>query len=51
MWIKDVRNCEVEINENGNVIYTGNVDNVEEDIKNKEAKSMRIENKKIIIEL
>ena len=51
MWIKDVRHYEIEVHENGNIVYSGNVHDAPEEIKEKETKSMKIDHKKIVIEI
>lgn len=51
MWIKDIRNYEIEVHDGDNIIYRGNVDECPEDIRNKEAKDMKIGHKVIIITL
>ncbi len=49
MWVKDVRNYEVEIYEEEKLIYSGNVNDAPEDIKQRESKTMKLEHKKILI--
>lgn len=51
MWVKDVRNYEVEIYENEKNVYSGNVNEAPEDIKDRETKTIKIEQKKLIIEI
>ena len=51
MWVKDIRSYDVEIYENETLIYSGNVNDASEEIKQKETESMKIEHKKIIIEV
>ena len=49
MWIKDIRNYDIEVYKDDNMIYSGNVDNAPEEIKQYEAESAKIEHKKIKI--
>ncbi len=51
MWIKDIRNYDVKIYENGQEIYSGNVNDVPGEIKEKETKNVKMEQKIIIIEI
>lgn len=51
MWIKDIRNYDVEIYEDGKIIYSGNINDVSDDLKEKETKNVKIEQKIIIIEI
>lgn len=49
MWVKDVRNYEVEIYEDEKLIYSGNVNDAPDEIKERETKTMSLEHKKILI--
>ncbi len=49
MWVKDVRNYEVEIYDGEKLIYSGNVNDAPDEIKEKETKTMNLEHKKILI--
>lgn len=51
MWIKDIRNYDIKIYENGQEIYSGNVNDVPDDLKEKETKSVKLEQKIINIEI
>lgn len=51
MWVKDVRNYYVEIYEGDNMIYSGDVNDVSDELKERETKTMKIDHKKLIIYL
>lgn len=51
MWLKDIRNYNVKILDGDNIIYSGNVDNAPEELKEKETKSVKLEQKILIIEI
>lgn len=51
MWVKDVRNYEVDILEDGKVLYSGNVNDAPNDLKQRETKNMKIVHKRIIIDI
>ncbi len=51
MWVKDVRNYEVDIYEGEKLLYSGEVNDAPDELKKRETKTMRLEHKKIIIEL
>lgn len=51
MWVKDVRNYDVEIYEEDKLVYSGNVNDAPDDIKDRETKTMTLEHKKIFIHI
>ena len=51
MWIKDIRNYDIEVYKDNSVIYSGNVNDAPDDVKNYECKNAKIEHKKIIIKV
>ena len=51
MWVKDVRNYDVDIYEGEKLLYSRNVNEWPEEIKNRETKNMTIGHKRIKIEL
>lgn len=51
MWVKDIRSYNVEIYENGVLLYSGNVNDASEEIKQRETKNIKIEHKKLVIEI
>jgi hypothetical protein len=51
MWVKDIRNYEVEIHQNGQIIFFGNVNDVSDELKETETKNITIEHKKLIVEI
>ncbi len=51
MWVKDVRNYDVDIYEGEKLIYSGNVNDCPEEIKKRETSNMTIGHKRIKIEL
>ncbi len=51
MWVKDVRNYDVDIYEGEKLIYSGNVNDCPEEIKKRETANMTIGHKRIKIEL
>ncbi len=51
MWIKDIRCYNVDIYQNNDIIYSGNIDNVPLELKEREIEDMKIDHKKIIIKL
>jgi hypothetical protein len=51
MWVKDVRNYDVDIYEGEKLIYSGNVNDCPEEIKQRETKNMTIGHKRIKIDL
>ena len=51
MWVKHVRNYEVDILEDGKVLYSGNVNDAPDDLKQRETKNMNIVHKRIIIDI
>lgn len=51
MWVKDIRNYDVNIYENDTLIYSGNVKDAPDDIKERETKSIKIDHKNLVIEL
>ena len=46
MWLRDIKNYDVEIYKNDELIYSGNIDDIPE-----ETKTMNLIHKKVIIEL
>lgn len=51
MWIKDIKNYNVEIYIENELIYSGNIDNAPDDIKQKDTNKINLEHKKLIIEI
>ncbi len=51
MWIKDIRNYDVEIYNNDELVYKGNVDEVPQELKECETSSISMAHKKLIINL
>lgn len=51
MWVKDIKSYDVRIYENDTLIYSGNIKDAPEDIKEKETKSIKIDHKELVIEL
>lgn len=51
MWLRDIKNYEVEIYKDEQLIYSGNIDDLPENMKGYETKTMNLVHKKIIIEL
>ena len=51
MWIKDIRNYNIEVYKDGELIYDGEVNEAPEEIKKYECKNSKLEHKKIIIEV
>lgn len=51
MWVKDVRNYDVDIYEGEKLVYSGNVNDCPEEIKQRETLNMTIGHKRIKIEL
>jgi len=51
MWVKDVRNFNVDIYDGERLIFSGNINDCPEEIKQRESANMTIGHKKIIIEL
>ena len=51
MWIKDIKNYDVEIYKKEELIYSGNIDNASDEIKNNETETIKLEHKKLIIEI
>jgi len=51
MWLRDIKNYDVEIYKNDELIYSGNIDDIPEEMKGYETKTMNLIHKKVIIEL
>lgn len=51
VWLKDIRNYEVEVYENGNLVYSGNVNDAPDELKDRQTKSVKIDHKKLVIEI
>lgn len=51
MWLRDIKNYEVEIYKDDELIYSGNIDDLPEEMKGCETKTMNLVHKKVIIEL
>lgn len=51
MWLRDIKNYEVEVYKDGELIYSGNIDDIPEEMKGYETKNMSLQHKKVIIDL
>ena len=51
MWLRDIKNYDVEIYKNDELIYSGNIDDIPEEMIGYETKTMNLIHKKVIIEL
>ncbi len=51
MWVKDVRNYDVDIVENEKVLYSGNINDAPDELKQRETKDMKISHKRLIIQI
>lgn len=51
MWIKDIRNYEIEVYRNDELVYSGNANDAPDDIKNAESQEAKMGHKKIIIKI
>lgn len=51
MWIKDIICYDVDVYENDDVIYSGNIDDIPQNLKEREIDDMKIDHKRIKIKL
>lgn len=51
MWVKEIRRYNIEVYENGDLVYSGPAEDAPDKIKNKQTKSTSFEKKAIKIEI
>ncbi len=51
MWIKDIRCYDVDIYQNEDIIYSGNIDDSPAELKEIEIEDMKIDHKRIKIKI